>query len=397
MRVLIVSWEYPPVIEGGLGRHVRKLSEHLVRDGIEVHVLTRGDRLPAEADQHGVTVHRVREPQFPKEPSAFVRWVEAMNVQVHRLSVRVCERFNFHLVHSHDWLVAGAAERAARAIDRPWLVTVHATEYGRHRGWVQNHPQSHIHAAERAMVRGADQVITCSRYMRAHVATVFGVRPSKITAIPNGIDSRDLEPVVSDLAALRAKHAAPEERLVLLVGRLVYEKGFHLALDALAPVVRGLGGVRFVVAGTGSAEPELKRQARRLGLTAYGTFLGRVGDDMLHSLYRVTDLCIVPSLYEPFGLVALEAMASGCLCVVADTGGLREVVPPGETVGLRFPSRDAAALRSVLERVLTDDAARRQWTAEARGHVLQFGWPEVASRTQEVYRALLERAVAPAG
>src|SRR6185312_2313586 len=148
LRVLIVSWEYPPVIEGGLGRHVRKLSESLVRDGTEVHVLTRGGgRLPAEAEQHGVLVHRVREPQFPRDPSAFVRWVDAMNADMHALAADLCERFDFDLIHSHDWLVAGAARRAARQIKRPWLVTVHATEYGRHQGWVQNHPQSHIHAA----------------------------------------------------------------------------------------------------------------------------------------------------------------------------------------------------------------------------------------------------------
>ena len=177
------------------------------------------------------------------------------------------------------------------------------------------------------MVRSADHVITCSRYMRSHVAGVFGIRPAKITAMQNGIDPRDLEPVAEDLAGLRARYAEPDERLVLLVGRLVYEKGFHLALDALAPMVKRRGKVRFVVAGTGTAEAELRRQAWRLGLTRAGTFLGWVGDDMLHSLYRIADLCIVPSIYEPFGIVALEAMASGCLCVVADTGGLREVVP----------------------------------------------------------------------
>jgi glycogen(starch) synthase len=385
------------VIEGGLGRHVRKLSESLVRDGIEVHVLTRGGgRLPAEADQHGVLVHRVREPQFPRDPSAFVRWVESMNSDMHALAADLCERFEFDLVHSHDWLVAGAAGLAARQIERPWLVTVHATEFGRHQGWVQNHPQSHIHAAERAMVRRADHVITCSRYMRVHVANVFGVRPAKITAISNGIDPLDLEPVAADLAGLRAKYADPGDLLVLLVGRLVYEKGFHLALDALAPIVRRRGGVRFVVAGTGTAEAELKRQARRLGLTDHGVFLGWIGDDMLHSLYRICDLCIVPSIYEPFGLVALEAMASGCLCVVADTGGLREVVPVDGTVGLRFPSRDATALGAVLERILTDDAARAQLVADAREHVLRFDWTEVAHRTAEIYAALAAGAITPA-
>ncbi len=378
------------MIEGGLGRHVRKLSEHLVADGVEVHVLTRGGRhLPTQGERHGVVVHRVREPQFPKDIEAFVRWVAAMNTDMLELGLELCERHEFDLVHSHDWLVAGAAEQLARTIDRPWLVTVHATEYGRHQGWVLKHPQSHIHAAERRMVRRADAVITCSHYMRGHVARVFGVAPRSIATIPNGFDRRDLEPVVSDLAGLRARYAAPSEHLVLLVGRLVYEKGFHLALDALAPVITRLGDVRFVVAGTGTAEAELKRQARRLGLTRRGTFLGWVGDDMLHALYRVSDLCIVPSIYEPFGLVALEAMASGCLCVVADTGGLREVVPSDGTVGLRFPSRDSAALSTVLERVLKDDAARAQLVAEAREHVLQFDWNEVARRTREVYNDLV--------
>ncbi len=389
MRVLLISWEYPPIIEGGLARHVRKLSEHLVSEGVEMHVLTRGGgRLPATEERHGVVVHRLAEPPFPTDVKAFVRWVKAMNRDMRRLGDQLADAIGFDLIHSHDWLVATAADEIARRIERPWLVTVHATEYGRHQGWVDKYPQSHIHGAERTMVRRADHVITCSRYMASHVSTVFGVSPARITPIQNGIDPRDLEPVASDLDELRARYAEPGERLVLLVGRLVYEKGFHLALDALAPVIAKLGGIRFVVAGTGTAEAELRRQAKRLGLDRNGVFLGWVGDDMLHSLYRISDLCIVPSIYEPFGLVALEAMASGCLCVVADTGGLREVVPGDGTVGLRFASRDAAALQEVLERVLTDDDERAQLVAEAREHVLRFDWGEVARQTLALYGEL---------
>jgi glycogen(starch) synthase len=392
MRVLLISWEYPPVIEGGLGRHVRKLSEKLVREGVEVHVLTRGGgRLPAEEVRHGVVVHRVVEPPFPKDVNAFVRWVDHMNDDMRELALELCERFDFDVVHSHDWLVASVAEAVARGLGRPWLVTVHATEYGRHEGRVQNHPQSHIHAVERHMVMSADHLITCSHYMRGHVATVFGVPARRITVIQNGVDTRDLEPVCDDLPSLRSRFARPDERLVLMVGRLVYEKGFHLALDALAPVIRRLGDVRFVVAGTGTAETELKRQARRLGLSRYGTFLGWTGDDMLHSLYRVAQVCIVPSIYEPFGLVALEAMASGCPCVVADTGGLREVVPANGTAGLRFRWRDSDALEKVLERVLTDEEACAQLIAEGREHVLRFGWPDVARQTFSAYEALASK------
>jgi glycogen(starch) synthase len=319
--------------------------------------------------------------------------VDDMNEHMLALATELAGRSRFDLVHSHDWLVADAAYGFSDAAALPWLVTIHATEFGRHQGWVQSHPQAHIHAAERRMARRADRVITCSEYMAGHVARLFGVPPARITAIPNGVDPRELEPVDGSdplaEAALRARFAAPDELLVLMVGRLVYEKGFHLALEALAPVIRTRRNVRFVVAGTGTAEQELKRQAERLGLARHGSFLGWVGDDTLHALYRAAQVCIVPSIYEPFGLVALEAMASGCLAVVADTGGLREVVPEDGTAGLRFPARDADALAAILERVLTDDEGRAQLVAEARAHVLQFDWAEVARRTLGVYRTLV--------
>jgi glycogen synthase len=395
MRVLIVSWEYPPIVEGGLARHVRKLSEQLVRDGVEVHVLTRGEgRLPEHEDRHGVRVHRVREPNFPKHDlDAFIAWVDAMNRDM--LMHAAMLDYDFDLVHSHDWLVAPAAERLAARFGVPWVVTVHATEYGRHQGWVDKYPQSHIHAVERGMVRRADRVITCSHYMRGHCADVFGVGEERITVVPNGIDPTDLQPV-ADLPRLRARFAQPHERLILLVGRLVYEKGFHLALDALPGLIRRLGNVRFLVVGSGTAEAELKEQAERLGLDGHGTFLGWLGDDELHSLYRIADLTVVPSIYEPFGLVALEAMASGCPCLVADTGGLREVVPGGERVGLRFRARSARSLSYYVEKVLTDDALRDRLIAEASEHVLAFDWGEVAEQTAALYRGVARRAPAPA-
>src|SRR3954453_23924100 len=261
-RILILSWEYPPIVEGGLARHVRKLSEQLVAQGTEVHVLTRGGgRLAAEEDRHGVAVHRVREPDFPKDDlDAFISWVDHMNEDMRAAGAELLDEIAPDLVHSHDWLVAGAARRLARSAEVPWLVTVHATEYGRHQGWVNKHPQSHIHRVERRMVRDADHVITCSHYMRRHVADVFGVPATKVTAIANGIDPSDLQPV-ADLPRLRARYAKPDERLILLVGRLVYEKGFPLALDALQGLIERLGNVRFLIAGSGTAEAELKAQA----------------------------------------------------------------------------------------------------------------------------------------
>jgi glycogen(starch) synthase len=392
-RVLILSWEYPPIVEGGLARHVRKLAEGLVADGVAVHVLTRGrvGDLPSEV-RAGVRVHRVPEPRKPKDLDAFVSWVEAMNQDMLDAGRALARPFGFDVVHGHDWLVASAAARLAHELPAPYVTTVHATEHGRHQGWVDKHPQSHIHGVEAWMAHRADRVVVCSHYMRDHVADVFGVPEAKLAVIPNGIDPEDLG-CVDDLGALRARFAEPGEKLVLLVGRLVYEKGFQIALEALGGrdgVIARVGPVRFLVAGSGTHEAELKGQARRLGLMRHGTFLGWIGDDVLHSLYRIADLCVVPSIYEPFGLVALEAMASGCPCIVADTGGLREVVP-NDDVGLRFRSRDPRSLAAMMERVLTDDALRDRLVAEASEHVLTFGWADVARQTRREYEALAAR------
>ena len=244
------------------------------------------------------------------------------------------------------------------------------------------------------MVRAADRVITCSAYMREHVADAFGIAADRITVIPNGIDPTDLQPM-ADLPRLRARFAAPDEKLVLLVGRLVYEKGFHLALEAMPQLIERVGKVRFLVAGTGTAEAELKAQARELGLEEHGTFVGWTGDELLHSLYRIADLCLVPSIYEPFGLVALEAMASGCPCIVADTGGLREVVPAGRRVGLRFRARDSRSLARMAEELLADDALRERLVAQASEHVLRFDWADVARQTAAVYDSPARRAARP--
>ncbi|HEY2766912.1 MAG TPA: glycosyltransferase family 4 protein [Solirubrobacteraceae bacterium] len=397
-RVLILSWEYPPVIEGGLARHVRKLAEELVRQGVAVDVLTRasaersaGEHALACEDRGGVTVYRVPEPGWPRELERFVGWVEQMNRDMLEAGEALAQERRYTLVHGHDWLVANASAALAERIGAPYATTVHATEHGRHQGWVAEPPQSHIHAVERWMVHRADAVITCSHYMRGHVADIFDIDEARITVIPNGIDPRDLQPV-GDLEALRAEFAAPEEQLVLFVGRLVYEKGFQLALDALPGVIERVGGVRFLVAGSGTHEQELKAQARQLGLDAHGSFLGWIGDDALHSLYRIADLCVVPSIYEPFGFVALEAMASGCPCIVADTGGLREVVPAGERVGLRFNGGDAAHLGVMIERLLTDGQLRDRLVAEASEHVLGFDWSDIAGRTRELYRELARAA-----
>jgi glycogen(starch) synthase len=315
-----------------------------------------------------------------------------MNADMLAAGVELGDRHDFELVHGHDWLVAAACDHLARRFGAPLVTTIHATEHGRHQGWVEVHPQSYIHGVERWIVNRSDRVIACSYYMREQIADIFAVEEDRVTVIPNGIDPEELQPHDGSLLKrLRSEFADPDQRLVLLVGRLVYEKGFQIALEAMPALIERVPDIRFLVAGSGTHEPELRRQAAGLGLGEHGTFLGWIGDDVLHSLYRIADVCVVPSIYEPFGLVALEAMASGCPCIVADTGGLREVVPD-EEVGLRFRAGDPDDLVEVTARVLSDASLGGRLVAEAHQHVRRFDWLDVAERTAATYGGLLTRS-----
>jgi glycogen(starch) synthase len=335
----------------------------------------------------------VLEPTRPRDLGEFVAWVERMNLDMLAAGVELGDRFDFEVVHGHDWLVANACDHLARRFRAPLVTTIHATEHGRHQGWVEEHPQSYIHGVERWIANRSDRVIACSYYMREQIADIFGVPDERVAVIPNGIDPEDLQPHDEpELRRLRSEFAAPEEKLVLLIGRLVYEKGFQLALEAMPALIEAVPNTRFLVAGSGTHEQELRRQAAELGLLEHGSFLGWIGDDVLHSLYPIADVCVVPSIYEPFGLVALEAMASGCPCIVADTGGLREVVPH-EEVGLRFRARDPESLAEVAIRVLSDDELGHRLVADAYEHVRRFDWNDVAEQTAGVYEGLLAEPV----
>ena len=169
--VLVLSWEYPPLIEGGLARAVRNLCDALVEQGSEVHVLTRGgEESPAEEVMNGVRVHRVREPTRPKDLNEFVTWVERMNSDMLAAGVELGDSYDFDIVHGHDWLVANACDHLANRFGVPLVMTIHATEHGRHQGWINKHPQTYIHGVERWITNRADRVLCCSTFMREQIS-----------------------------------------------------------------------------------------------------------------------------------------------------------------------------------------------------------------------------------
>jgi glycogen synthase len=396
MKILMVSWEYPPVVVGGLGRHVHHLSTALAAAGHEVVVLSRRpsgtdpSTHPSSDDiNEGVRViaaaHDPHEFTFGNDMMA---WTLAMGHAMIRAGLSLNNGRSEHawrpdVVHAHDWLAAHPAVALSEFHDVPMVSTIHATEAGRHSGWVSGSLSRQVHAVESWLVRESDSLITCSASMSDEITELFGPGLAEITMIPNGIDA-DCWP----FATRRPRTGPPE---LLYVGRLEYEKGVHDAIAALPQVRRAYPGTTLTIAGTGTQQDWLVEQARKHRVRKATTFVGRLDRAELLTLLHRADVAVLPSHYEPFGLVALEAAAAGAPLVTSNIGGLGEAVIDGET-GLSCPPRDVPQLAKAICAALDDPAATQRRARAARKRLTSdFDWHTVADEIARVYLAAKRR------
>jgi glycogen synthase len=392
MKVLMVSWEYPPVVIGGLGRHVHHLATALATAGHDVVVLSRrpagtdpSTHPPTDEIRDGVRVvaaaHDPHEFTFGDDMMA---WTLAMGHAMVRAGLSLKKAgsdrpWRPDVVHAHDWLVAHPAIALAGFFDVPLVSTIHATEAGRHSGWVSGPISRQVHAVESWLVRESDALIACSASMADEITELFGPGLAGITVIRNGIDAARWP------FAARRPRTGPAELLYL--GRLEFEKGVHDVIAALPRIRRTHPGVTLTIAGEGTQQEWLVGQARHHKVIKAVRFVGHLDHaDLLAALHRA-DAAVLPSHYEPFGLVALEAAAAGTPLVTSDTGGLGEAVINGIT-GVSFPPRDVAGLASAVRSVLDDqDAAQRRARAARTRLTSDFDWRTVAGETAQVYLA----------
>jgi glycogen(starch) synthase len=385
MRILVLSWEFPPRMVGGLGRHVDALTRALVAAGHDVHVVTREHPdAPAHEQVDGIRVVRVDVSPPGVSFDDFVPWVLAFNTSVLAAASRLAHEHPFDVVHVHDWLVASAGVGVSEAFDIPLVGTVHATEYGRHQGHLPGPMHRLIHGIEGWLVDRSHHTIVCSAYMRDQVQTLFGAPDAHIDVIPNGVAMEAFQLPDTEVAALRARLVEGDAHLVLFAGRLEYEKGVQTVLHALERLTARVGPVRFLIAGVGTYSDELRALVDELGLTHRVRFTGFLEERALRLHYAAADVAVAPSIYEPFGLVAVEAMACGTPVVASDTGGLREIVAGGH--GLSFPPQDAEQLADRIADVLTDPARTAVTVERARERIRElYDWRDVATRTVDVY------------
>lgn len=388
-EVVMLSWEFPPRIIGGISSHVYNLSLQLARLGVGVHVVTCSfPGAPDREEIHGIKVYRT-DPYAIPAPD-FPSWVFLMNLGLQRLGAEILRRFPKErtIIHSHDWLTAKAAIGLKHLHRCPLLATIHSTEYGRQRGLLSSDENRMIHQTEYWLSFEAWRIICCSLYMTEEVRRLFGLPEDKLDVIPNGVNPEDFQESF-DTRSFRERFAKPEEALILYVGRLVYEKGCHVLMEAIPRILHHMDA-KFVFVGEGYMRESLESDARRRNLYEKVFFTGFLEGSILRRLYRVADVCVIPSLYEPFGITALEAMAAKCIVVASATGGLREIVEDGRT-GIGVPPGDPEALAQGIIRALRDRKQNEMLRKNAFMKVLdRYDWGKIAKATLEVYRRILQ-------
>ena len=399
MKILMLTWEYPPRVVGGISRVVYDLSRTLLKDGHDVTVVTykEGDA-PDFEDDKGVKVYRVN--NYMIHPNNFIDWILQLNFNlVAKASEIIAKEGKFDVIHAHDWLVANAAKTLKNSYNIPIVATIHATEAGRNSG-IHDETQRYINDTEWMLTYESSEVIVNSNYMKNELQRLFGLPYEKINVIPNGVNLNLFNGIERDYN-FRRKFAMDNEKIILFMGRLVYEKGVQYLISAMPKILAGYHDTKLVICGKGGMLDELKAQVDALGISEKVYFAGYMAGKDVQRMYKAADISVFPSTYEPFGIVALEAMLSGNPVVVSDIGGLNEIVQHRENGMKTYCGNPNSIADSILElycgnpnsiadsilELLYDHKLCADITRKAKNKVRnEYNWSKISQDTHFVYQ-----------
>ncbi|MCR5146125.1 MAG: glycosyltransferase family 4 protein [Clostridia bacterium] len=392
MKILMLTWEYPPRIVGGIARVVYDLSHQLVKDGNEVTVVTyKEGNVPEFENDKGVKVYRVE--NYMIHPNNFTDWIMQMNFTLTAKATQIInEQGPFDCIHAHDWLVTYSAKTLKDAFQIPIVSTIHATESGRNSG-IHDENQRYINDTEWLLTYESSEVIVNSNYMKCELQRLFGLPFEKINVIPNGVNSTAFSGIDKDYD-FRRKYAMDNEKIILYVGRLVHEKGVQHLISAMPKIISGYNDTKLIIGGKGGMYDELREQAKNLGIENKVYFTGYLSAKEVQKMYKCADIAVFPSTYEPFGIVALESMLAGIPTVVSDIGGLNEIVDHGETGMKSYAGNSNSIADSVLS-LLYNHQLCDNITKNAKAKVKkEYNWSKIAKDTYFTYEKAICQTMA---
>ena len=392
MKILMLTWEYPPRIVGGIARVVHDLSKRLIKDGHEVTVITyRDGDTPYFENDKGVKVYRVD--NYMIKSNNFIDWIMQLNFNmIAKAGELISQGVKFDVVHAHDWLVANAAKTLKSAYGIPLVSTIHATEAGRNSG-IHDDTQRYINDTEWMLTYESTEVIVNSNFMKSHIQGLFGLPFDKINVVPNGINLTNFNGIERDYE-FRRQYAADNEKIILYVGRLVYEKGIQHLISAMPKILEGYHDSKLVIAGKGGMIDELKAQASAMGISNKVYFTGYLNSKQVQKMYKCADVAVFPSTYEPFGIVALEAMLAGVPTVVSDVGGLNEIIEHGVN-GMKSYAGNPNSIADSILALLYDGKLCSNIAKNAKNKVKQeYNWNKIAQDTHFIYQKAICQTMA---
>ena len=392
MKILMLTWEYPPRVVGGIAKVVYDLSRTLIKDGHDVTVVTykEGD-VPYFEDDKGVKVYRVD--NYMINPNNFIDWIMQLNFNlVAKANEIMAEQGKFDVIHAHDWLVAYAAKTLKNSYHIPIVSTIHATEAGRNSG-IHDEQQRYINDTEWMLTYESSEVIVNSNYMKGELQRLFGLPYEKINVVPNGVNLSLFNGIERDYN-FRRKYAMDNEKIILFMGRLVYEKGVQHLIAAMPKILNGYHDSKLVVCGKGAMLEELRAQANAMGIGNKVYFAGYMNGKDVQRMYKAADIAVFPSTYEPFGIVALEAMLSENPVVVSDVGGLNEIVQHREN-GMKSYAGNANSIADSILELLYDHKLCSDITKKAKNKVRnEYNWSKIAQDTHFTYQKAICQSMA---
>jgi glycogen(starch) synthase len=390
LHILMIGWEFPPLHSGGLGVHSYELTRELTRMGHRVTFLTPfsgpftevpgvtfrwpgGPQLPTERPRSAGAASLEPQAEWPgsydEAPIDPARpYHEAMTDYNGWLS-KLTGLESVDVIHVHDWFGTIGAAQLARRLERPLVMTVHSTEYDRSLG----HPWTEILEREQYGLDAADLVIAVSRHLKAQLVERYHVPERKIRVVYNAVRPPE-----------RLAPLGTRDPVVLYLGRLAAMKGVDTFLRAGARVLRQIPDALLVVAGEGPEFPRLLTIAAHLGIGDRTLFLGKVTEDERAGLLARASVFVLPSVVEPFGIAALEAMAAGVPTIVSKTSGVAEVAENVFAVDFWDIEEFASRIAELLEYPTLSRTMGERGQVDA----LKEGWTERAIETVGVYAEL---------
>ena len=380
MRPLFVTWEYPPFKAGGIAAHCEDLATTLEDQGHRPVVLTYGEEEGMEY-RDGVEIHRV-----PATDSASntVSWAMHLGHQMEKKAIELSKEKEFDLVHAHDWMAVPGASGIKKTLDLPLVFTVHSTQKGR--DGIESDYQQTIHDLEWYGTYEASEVITVGREFSEEVKHNYELPEEKVNYIPNGVDLEKFDDHSNNLN--RNNYALGHEQIILFVGRMYPQKGPGHLIEAMPHILEQRPDAKFVMCGSGATDHYRGLAKKQVGEKVH--FPGYVPDEKLISLMKEASMTVAPSVYEPFGIVPLEAAACETPTVGSYTGGMKDTIVH-EYTGLHTYPGDSASIKDQVGRALNDPGWTDWLGDNARDRVEDnFRWEQITAWTTGIYSKALE-------